>query len=385
MKLPTINDYWRKDGIFHYQAIANRITRDRFYEIHRYLHFVDNSTLAGYGEPDYDKLGKVRPILTVLNERFLEVYQPGCHQSIDEAMVPFKGRSSLKQYMPKKPVKRGFKIWMRADGKNGYVSEFEVYTGKKGDQVEKGLGEGVVRRLTHNILNRNHQVYFDNFFTSINLLVYLLKNGTYASGTLRTNRVGFPCQLKQFIKKGLPKRGDNIIVQSGPVAVSIWQDTKHVFSAFTNTQPNSIVTVTRKQKNGSQSHFTCPEGVQLYNKYMGGVDRNDQMRSYSSIRLRSNKYYKYLFWALFDVSITNSIILCRNYTDIKPNTIKDLRVSLAKGLIATYNSRKRKGRPTLTPTKKFCSDHFPIHGDSKVHRCYYCSHFKLKRRETKWY
>ena len=110
---------------------------------------------------------------------------------------------------------------MRADGENGYVSEFEVYTGKKGDQVEKGLGEGVVRRLTHNILNRNHQVYFDNFFTSINLLVYLLKNGTYASGTLRTNRLGFPCQLKQYIKKGLPKRGDNIIVQSGPVAVSI--------------------------------------------------------------------------------------------------------------------------------------------------------------------
>ena len=101
-----------------------------------------------------------------------------------------------------------------------------------------------------------------------------------------------------------------------------------------------------------------------------------------SIRLSSNKYYKYLFWALFDVSVTNSIILCRNYTDIKPNSIKDLRVSLAKGLIATYNSRKRKGRPTLTPTKKVCLDHFPIRDDSKVHRCYYCSHFKLKRRET---
>ena len=59
-------------------------------------------------------------------------------------------------------------------------------------------------------------------------------------------------------------------------------------------------------------------------KYMGGVDRNDQMRSYSSIRLRSNKYYKYLFWALLDVSVTNAIILCMNYTDIKPNTINDL-------------------------------------------------------------
>ena len=46
-------------------------------------------------------------------------------------MIPFKGRSSMKQYMPKKPVKRGFKIWMRADAVNGYVSELDVYIGKK--------------------------------------------------------------------------------------------------------------------------------------------------------------------------------------------------------------------------------------------------------------
>ena len=42
-------------------------------------------------------------------------YKPACENSIDEAMIPFKGRSSMKQYMPKKPIKRGFKIWVRAD------------------------------------------------------------------------------------------------------------------------------------------------------------------------------------------------------------------------------------------------------------------------------
>lgn len=31
--------------------------------------------------------------------------------AVDEAIVPFKGQFSLKQYMPKKPVKRGFKVW----------------------------------------------------------------------------------------------------------------------------------------------------------------------------------------------------------------------------------------------------------------------------------
>ena len=36
----------------------------------------------------------------------------------------------MKQYLPKKSVKRGFKVWVRADAVSGYVSEFDVYTGK---------------------------------------------------------------------------------------------------------------------------------------------------------------------------------------------------------------------------------------------------------------
>ena len=62
-------------------------------------------------------------------------------------MIPFKGRSSMKQYMPKKPVKRGFKIWMRADAVNGYVSELDVYVGKKKNKVQTGLDRTVVENL----------------------------------------------------------------------------------------------------------------------------------------------------------------------------------------------------------------------------------------------
>ena len=79
----------------------------------------------------------------------------------------------MKQYMPKKPIKRGFKIWMRAESKSGYVSECDVYTGKKGDRVKRGLGTSVVMNLTGKIRNKNYHVYFDNFFTSINLLLDL--------------------------------------------------------------------------------------------------------------------------------------------------------------------------------------------------------------------
>ena len=63
---------------------------------------------------------------------FESVYRPGKNASVDEAMIPFKGCSSLKQYMPQKPVKRGIKVWALADAANGYMANFQVYTGKEG-------------------------------------------------------------------------------------------------------------------------------------------------------------------------------------------------------------------------------------------------------------
>ena len=52
--------------------------------------------------------------------RLWTVYNLHRDVSVFEAMVPFKGRSTLKQYMPMKPVICGFKVWMLADAHMGY-------------------------------------------------------------------------------------------------------------------------------------------------------------------------------------------------------------------------------------------------------------------------
>ena len=39
--LPSLADYWRSDEIHHYSPVAGHI---RYFEISRYLHFVNNST-----------------------------------------------------------------------------------------------------------------------------------------------------------------------------------------------------------------------------------------------------------------------------------------------------------------------------------------------------
>ena len=145
-------------------------------------------TLVPRGEDGHDRLGKVRPLIDHLSTKFAETYEPHRDVAVDEAMIKFQGRSSLKQYMPLKPTKRGIKVWVAADSTNGYFSRFEVYTGKKKNTIEHGLGPRVVKTLTSDLKGKHHHVYFDNYFTSLKLLEDLEKDDIHACGTARRDR-----------------------------------------------------------------------------------------------------------------------------------------------------------------------------------------------------
>lgn len=95
--------------------ISASMSRDRFDWLLRNIHLNDNAVQPKKGEEGFDKLYKLRPLIDTLSNNFLNCYMPGEHQSIDESMVKFKGRTGFRQYMPLKQVKRGYKIWIRAD------------------------------------------------------------------------------------------------------------------------------------------------------------------------------------------------------------------------------------------------------------------------------
>lgn len=104
--------------------------------------------MADRDSPDFDKLFKIRPLINHLKTKYLALFSSSRQISVDESMVAFKGRTSLKQYMPKKPIKRGFNIWVCACSETGYILNFEMYIGKKKDgSTEEGLGEREVLDL----------------------------------------------------------------------------------------------------------------------------------------------------------------------------------------------------------------------------------------------
>ena len=158
--LPTLHHYWSTDPIFHYSPIAERT---RFLAIWRFLHFTDAPPPPTTSSPP-DRLYRVRPVITAVLAACRTNYRPHREQAVDEAMIDFKGRSSMKQYLPMKPVKHGFKVWVCADSHNSYICQFQCYTGQKGDTAEVGLGGLVVTRLTRDLVGKNHHIFMDSFF-----------------------------------------------------------------------------------------------------------------------------------------------------------------------------------------------------------------------------
>ena len=79
------------------------------------------------------------------------------------------------------------------------------------------------------------------------------------------------------MKHGLQNRGDIEYRQRGSLLFALWQDTKPVFTLSTNAQANAEQNVRRRQKDGTSMDVPCPESVRIYNCFMGGVDRGDQL------------------------------------------------------------------------------------------------------------
>lgn len=107
------------------------MSRTRCFQLRGALYLSDNSGALPRGEPGHDPFHKIQPLLTNLSAKFQEEYEPSSCFSIDESRVRFKERESFKQYMPMKPIKRGFEVSIKAHATTGFVCQFEVYTGKK--------------------------------------------------------------------------------------------------------------------------------------------------------------------------------------------------------------------------------------------------------------
>ena len=103
------------------------ITRDRIFQLLRSLHFGDNKLQT----QSYDK---TEPLIHLFNKQCDLVVEQEQNISINEQVIRFKGTSApknYKQYMPKKPISREFKLWC-ISGVSAFAYKVKLYRGASG-------------------------------------------------------------------------------------------------------------------------------------------------------------------------------------------------------------------------------------------------------------
>ena len=118
-------------------------------------------------------------------------------------------------YMPKKPIKWGIKVWTLAEPKIGYVSNFEVCLGKSASSEYAGqaLCTRVVLEISKPFRHTHCHLYFDNFSNPQEVIEEMLEVDTYAYGTLQANR--YPLSFKIGRQSIKLKRGETCQLQKG--------------------------------------------------------------------------------------------------------------------------------------------------------------------------
>jgi len=173
---------WCRDEDLDVNFVSSGMSRNRFEDLKRYLHLADNDHIDRS-----DKLYKIRPLVAYINDKLQFL-------SIDKEMVPYFGHHSAKMFIRSKPIRFGYKLWVLASD-SGYPHKFMVYCGNSTEEdstqvKQHGLGHQVVTSLLSVVSNLEcHEVFFDNLFTSYDLLVHLKSLNIKATGTVRENRL----------------------------------------------------------------------------------------------------------------------------------------------------------------------------------------------------
>lgn len=363
-KNQDVRDLWSSNGP---PIFAQTMSINRFEEIRRFLRFDNPATRAG--RISRDKLAAVRLLIDGFVKNSQLCYNHSECTTVDEQLYPFRGRCRFIQYMPSKPAKYGLKFWILADGKNYYISNIELYTGKD-DTRTTDLGMHVVLKLVKHIHFTGRNITTDNFFTSLKLARELKSKNLSLVGTLRGNRRELPKEMRNA------KIG-NIF------------DSEFVFSSD-NIQLLSYKTKKNKKVHLlSSQHTSCklnntpkrkPDTISYYNHTKGGVDCADERIGTYSVKYKTKRWHVTVFCNILDMACLNAFILFCDvfpkYNEKKSNKRKLFLGELGLELSKRYRDERKS---------KEIARHIHVSSESskKRSRCSLCSRSVDRKTSTK--
>lgn len=312
----------------------------RFEDIRRLLRFDDKRTRASRLETNHMTTFRYIWDLFLVNCR--QKFIPSDCVTVDEQLVPFRGRTKFLQYMPSKPAKNGIKIFWVCDARTPYAIDGIVYTGRQpGEEVQKNLGENTVRQLCSGFRHTGRNITTDNFFTSVPLAEHLLEKGLTIVGTLRQNKPDIPPVMKASKSREVhcTEFGFN-----GSMTMIRYIRKKGKAVVLLSTMHHSKMVDENSQKKKT-------EIILFYNQTKGGVDTVDQMVGYYTCKRQTQRWPMVLWYNMIDIATLNVYSFFRaQHPDISTgitNARRHFLTELSKELVTPHMKSRLEGTPNL--------------------------------------
>jgi hypothetical protein len=322
---------WSRSRIFGQPFLHGCMSLRRFESIVSCLHYEDSWTMgpdALKAANERDCFWQIHGLVNDVSRRAKIYWKMGRKISIDEAVIPFKGRHRGRCYNPKKPAKYHFKTFAMNDADTGYQYHSYFYRGKEESRpadVPATMWPVVTMvQASPEIQNAGHVLATDNWYTQPQLTDWLKAHGIESVGTCKSSRlhvvtpkrpVGFPRGGIFKAKFGGKKERGFSMVHETTVAdrkyyVTSWQDKKSVY--MLSSYPPSQGKCFRKIKVGrtwTEQVLPRPSVVRHYNAGMGGTDLHDQRLSTFRSTLKSRRWQVRTLTNTFQSVCMNAFIL----------------------------------------------------------------------------
>ncbi|XP_063074126.1 piggyBac transposable element-derived protein 4-like [Engraulis encrasicolus] len=369
--LPTVSDYWRRSIPYNLPFPRSVIARRKFELISRALCMSDPdddaANEARRGTPEYDCLQKIKPMYTELREACKNNFHPYQHIRVDEKAV-------CRRVQKDKKNKLGFKLFVLADSRCGYMFDFYVNEVRSEMAPGKGLSyDAVMELVSTKALGSGYKLYVDNFYNSSELFKDLLQQKVWACGTVRTkNSKGFPTDRPGSLDKKSP-RGSIRWIREDPLLFVQWRDNCDVQMCSTMHQAHAGETVQKKVKVAGgkwlAKDIPVPPAVKDYSKHMGLTDHSDAVIGNYNVWLRTKKWYRALFFYFMDIAIVNAFILHKEIALSKGETAQTQQ-AFREDLLMELSEAGSPTTVVMPPTAPIRGMHLPEYysGDSTTGR-----------------
>jgi hypothetical protein len=373
-RLPRTELYWSET--FGHPRITALFSRGRFKQLLRFFRVVPAPVAASPRSP----IPHVRALAEKLNASFAAHFTPTQHLALDEAMCAWKGRSPIKQYIPSKPHKWGYKIYCLAS--ENYLLHFEVYEGKEDDPSESGATYDTVIRMTQPYHDQQLVLFTDSWFTSPTLMTALKDRGIRLCGSVRSNRKGMPKLSKKAVKR--LGKGEWIQRQKDDMCLAVWKDQKAVWVLYNHASPRSNSTLERWNEEGEEISIGCPKAIHDYFYHARSVDVLSQLHYAYPIGRKSMRCWPRLAWWLLDMCILNAFKLW-SMGQGKVSQL-DFREQLMHELMQQLPQEQRPRRQHVVghlPTAALAAEHYSL-CTQQGRDCVECSRRDEHRKVTKY-